>query len=60
MRQLVKKIGRTEIEKVLTQNNLQKYDICKICFCSPRTVDRWLSSGMPENQFKLLSYAAKN
>ena len=60
MRQLVKKIGKKEVERVLAENNLQKYDICKICCCSPRTVDRWLSSGMPENQFKLLSYGAKN
>ena len=48
------KIKPAQIEKLLSNHGLQKYDLCKICDVSGITAERWLKYGMPEAQFKLV------
>ena len=37
----------------------RKYDICRICNVSPRTVDRWFKDGMPEQFLYMLEAGMK-
>jgi hypothetical protein len=48
------RIKPAELQKLLTNHNLQKYDICKICGCSAATAERYLKYGVPEAQYRLI------
>lgn len=50
-----KRIPAKQLEKLLTDHDLQKYDVCKICGVSAVTVDRWIKGGIPEPEYRLIS-----
>ncbi len=48
------RIKPAELQKLLDNHDLKKYDICKICNCSAATAERYLKYGAPEAQFRLI------
>ncbi len=48
------RVKPAELQKLLNNHNLQRYDICKICNVSAATAERYLKHGIPEAQYRLM------
>lgn len=48
------KIKPAELKKLLSDNDLEVYNICKICSVSMWTANKWMVDGIPEAYYKLI------
>ena len=50
----MKKITANSLKKFLADNNMHRYDICKLLNKSKRTIDRYIVDGIDASLFELL------
>lgn len=48
------RVNPSQLKELLKRHDLQMYDICKICKIHGATAERWMKTGVPEAQFRLI------